>query len=291
MATWAPRKGDEPPQVVAGFGARRRQLPRHHQLLGEQQDGRRGRAAGRLEHAADRVLDALGHGAADLHRTPGQAEVVVGRSPGELDRPAEHGREVRHVVVERAGAGQVGYGDGRVGGVRRPDERRGAGVGAADGDHQVGRLRAEQRVEVQQLDLAPRGDRGGRDPVGAVDGHDRAPRDADDLAVAVQLEADPALGRQLLAVLRGAGQRGGRERLELGGGERDPRAAGHLDRGGVEEQHRLELDASRVAGRSSEPVPTSWRSRRGWRPKVTSNGWSTTTTSGLSVPEATSSRG
>ena len=152
-ATCAPRNGDDPPHGVLSLGLEAGQLPRHDELLGEQQHRGCGRAAGRRGDAADRLLDPLGDRAADLHGSPGQGEVVLGRAAGELDRAPDLGRELGDVVVERGRAGQVGDGDGGVGGVRRPDERapsrrrrdRSRRRGPAAGRRAAGRGRAGRR--------------------------------------------------------------------------------------------------------------------------------------------------
>jgi hypothetical protein len=138
--------------------------------------------------------------------------------------------------------GRSGDGHGRVGGVRRPDERRAARVGAAHRDDQVRRLLAQQGVEIEQGDVASL--RHGRpgDVGGCRDGDDRAPGDRDDLAVAQHLEPEPPLGGQLLAVPRGARHRHRRERRQVGDGDPCARAAGDLDRRRVVEQDDVELD-------------------------------------------------
>ena len=77
---------------------------------------------------------------------------------------------------------------------------------------------------------------------GCRDGDDRAPGDRDDLAVAQHLEPEPALGRQLLAVPRGARHRHRREGRQVGDGDPGARAAGDLDRRRVVEEDDVELD-------------------------------------------------
>ena len=202
-ATWAPRNGDEPPHGVVSSGLEGRELPRHHQLLGEQQHRWCGGAARRRGEAADRLLDPCGTARPICTGAPGQGEVVLGRTAGELDRPPDLRSRTRRrssssvVVLGRSGTGTAGSAAYAV----HTNVVR-AGVGAADRDDQVGRLVAEQRVEVEQGDLAPLRHDGAGDPVRAVDSDDGAPGDRDDLAVAEQLQPEPAFGRELLAVPR-----------------------------------------------------------------------------------------
>ena len=127
---------------------------------------------------------------------PASLEVVLGRIGRELDGATRLGREGAEssssVLVEgRSGTGTAGSAAYAVQTKLTSCRRR-----TADRDDEVGRLLAEQWVEVEQGDVTPRR----LDALAAsaaVDGHDGAPGHADDLALAEQLEAEAALGAEL----------------------------------------------------------------------------------------------
>ena len=123
MAAWAPRNGDVAAPRRRQIGVQGRELPRDRQLLGQQQHGRRGGASRRLDDGTQGVLHALRDRPGDAPGAAGQAEVVLARVGGELDRPPRlHARRRR---CRRRGCWcWAGPGRGRPGRRRTPSTRR-----------------------------------------------------------------------------------------------------------------------------------------------------------------------